>query len=1443
MILRMTVRDAETGTSRDVEVTAEPATGVGALLAELPVPVGGRACFVGSTRLDPAATVAQSPLVPGSVISVGAPGPPGRPVDTDARGMLEVVRGPDAGLAVTLTAGRHALARNSRASVPLRDSDVSRGGHAEIRVHADGSADVVDTGSSNGTFVDGVRISRRTRLTRRSRLRVGADELRWRPAAAGALRVARAPDGRLEFDRAFVPAPVVPSVEVTMPVQQQPAAGGTATMALLGAGMAAAAAFLFQQPMLWLGAVGAMIAYQVMSSAEEKQTKQRERSFAEAKKAVEEKVDAQAREERRVRHLLAPGPTEVTETALGERVDLWARRPAAPHGLTVRVGTTDLPAAVTVRGEPWSGFTAPVLRAAPLTVDLRSTGVLGIAGATQQVGDLVRWLLVQLATLRGPDDLRLVVLTAGDGDDLAWTRWLPHLDGGAGVPCRIGNTPQTRADRLGELRRLVAARRAEESTGAPGRAGGDIVVVLYGALALRELPGTDEILRDGPAVGVYAICADRHGTTEARGLCEVGPDSVRLTRSAEEPPVHGRPDALDAATAERLARALAPMRDRATRAAAHHAVPDRVRLLDLLGLGTPTADDVLALWGEDRGPRTRVVLGADANGPVHVDLAGQGPHMILGGATGAGKSVLLQTLVAALLLANRPDELNMVLVDFKGGSAFLPFERCPHVVALIRSTGETVADVFDDAAAARVLSSIRAEVSRRESLLARYEGEIERYWEKRRTQRRLPPLPRLVMVFDEFARVLDATPDFVRELVNVAAKGRSLGMHLVLATQSLQGKLSPELKNNVSLRISLRQNEAADSTEVLGVPDAAAIPGSLRGRAMIFCTTAETRVPHEFQSGYLGDPPPSGAVAASVRTLEWADLGMPRVAGDSRTGDAATDQELAIAAVEEAAGRAGLTAPFRPLLPPLPAVLTLDELRRRQTAAPPDTAIPLGLADEPGLQAQPAEFLDLAAGDRLLVAGGPQSGRTTFVRTLVTSLVTRFPPDRAHLYLVERRPGGLADYADLPHCGGVFTPADPDRIRRLVAWLDQETRRRAAGTPDPDDAPRPHVVVVVDGWEHFEDHSDPDFVETSLLATLRGVVTAGAPLGVHVVPLGGQDMLNHKLPGLYNRRLLLPFPKEDTRRAHLTSAMTSPPALPGRAVDAGTGRHVQLCQPIGSDAASPGSVAASATRLVADAAAAARGVDPARLPRRFPALPTRITLDALRPPAALPGATWIPLGVGAPDNTTVGIDLFAAGPHLLLVSGPPGAGRTTAAAVVAHGLRRRGLGVLAVVSPRSPLPGLLPHDPGVRVLTGAAIADTELRSAAAAFADAPFAVIVDDADHVSVLPTEQGFASAPTLLEEIAQPAARGAQALVLTGDAAPALTGFPGPLARLINTVMSTGVRLVLTPENRAAALAHHMALEPDQYFTGPPGRGYLTSGRVPVLLHLAVPGEDRSG
>lgn len=1430
MLLRFTVRDPSAPEAYDVELTAEASTSVASLLAALPVAVAGRPCYLGNTPLDPAATLGDCPLVSGVTLTMGAPGPEIRALPVGTTGAVQVLAGPDAGRIFWLTEGVHLIGRAPEASVRLDDPLVSRR-HTHLTVTRD-QVTVSDQGSGNGTFLDGSPLEDAAPWTAESVLTIGDDVLSWTPVPSRGLDLTRSLDGHLDFDRAFAPAPAVSATEVDLPVQAEPSAGRGYQL-LLSAGapvlLGVVLATVLRNPYMLLMAAFAPVMALTSALTDRRQRRIREARYEAAAATARERITASVTTEERIRRRVSPDPIELTLTALGLGRGLWPRNADSRDALLLRMGVAELPASVSARGQRPPGFTEPMLTGVPVTIDLRAAGVLGIVGPPAATAPAARWVAVQLATLRSPDDLRLVVITTDDGRDLAWTRWLPHVGAGpdSAAPCAVGNTPATRSQRIAELRELVLVRRSEQQDRHEVRFDAEVVVLLDGALALRHLPGMREVLRDGPSVGVYSICVDRQDLNECRGVLDLRDQPVLIAeRSAVPQPL--RPEGMPAPTAERLARALAPMRDRLTLASGQDAIPQQVRFLDLLEVAMPSGEDVLDLWARHPGPTTEVVLGADASGPVTVDLARQGPHTMLAGATGAGKSILLQTLVTSLLLANRPDELNLVLVDFKGGSAFLPFEHCPHVVGLIRSTGETPADVFDEAAAVRVLASVRAEVRRRESLLARYGGEIDVYWAQRQRVASMPALPRLVMVFDEFARVLETSPDFLKELVNVAAKGRSLGMHLVLATQSLQGKLSPELKNNIDLRITLRQNEKADSVEVLGVADAVTIPGRLRGRGLILCTKDEARTPQPFQSGYLGDPPPvTGTAPARVRLVDWSVVGRPRPSGPAAVGNGArSDQQLAIAAIEAAATRLNLPAPRPPLRAPLPAVIPLPQLASVATVAPAPSAVPVGLADHPQAQEQPVLALDLAGTDRLLIAGGPQSGRTTTVRALLTGLVTGFGPAEVHVYIIEQQPAGLARYADLPQVGAVLGPAEPDRVRRLVAWLGEEVqRRRVAQLAAPGTPSTARVVVIVDGWELIENRSDPAWVETSVLSTLRTVVTAGPTVGVHVVATGGQVMMSGRLPELFSRRLLLPFPKEETRRQHLGPGTVSPPVLPGRAIEASSGMHVQVALPDGDPVA--GSTPTIDGRPV---------VVGQRSAKEFPALPLRVAAGDVRTPES-----GFVLGVGGPDVEPLTLDLFEGDPHTLLITGPAGSGRTTALATVACGLRRAGVGVVAIAPPRSPLASmlqhLLPDDACLRLVAGTAVRDADLRAAASGFGDGRFAVLVDDCEQVSVTPSKESFMDTPTLLQDVAAPSALGRQALVLAGDAGPIVTGRRPALTRVVGEILTGGTRVLLSPATSIGARELGVTLEPDQFFAGPPGRGYLATGRSTTLLQLAIP------
>jgi hypothetical protein len=273
-------------------------------------------------------------------------------------------------------------------------------------------------------------------------------------------------------------------------------------------------------------------------------------------------------------------------------------------------------------------------------------------------------------------------------------------------------------------------------------------------------------------------------------------------------------DGLAAELARELALGLAPVRD--TSAVRGGGVPDRISLLTLLGMADVDADVVAQRWRArtELGP---VPIGGAAQEPFRVDLRHDGPHALVAGTTGSGKSELLQTLIAALALAHPPERLSFLLVDYKGGAAFKECVGFPHTVGFVTD--------LDGHLAQRALVSLNAELRRREHLL-RDSGTKDLLDMEQRAPGRAPAS--LLIVIDEFATLAKEVPEFVDGVVDVAQRGRSLGVHLLLATQRPGGVVSENIRANTNLRIALRVNEAGESSDVIGAADAAHSPRSPR---------------------------------------------------------------------------------------------------------------------------------------------------------------------------------------------------------------------------------------------------------------------------------------------------------------------------------------------------------------------------------------------------------------------------------------------------------------------------------------------------------------------------------------------------------------------------------------------------------------------------------------
>jgi len=416
-----------------------------------------------------------------------------------------------------------------------------------------------------------------------------------------------------------------------------------------------------------------------------------------------------------------------------------------------------------------------------------------------------------------------------------WAHWLPHLAPQGGQDCLalMGTDRETTSRRISELLQELARRKADAaSTRGGGRLRPDpyVLVLLDGARLLRRMPGVPQLLQEGPRFGMFALCIDE----DERLL----PEEVRVAacwspRSTSR--LHLRGDGLERLGdiladqvsgdwCQLVARSLAPVRD-ISRDDADSALPTSARLLDLLDMPDPTGQDVTRIWQRTRAT-TAVPIGIGADGPFVLDIRKDGPHALVAGTTGAGKSELLQTLITSLAVANRPDALNFVLIDYKGGSAFQDCARLPHTVGMVSD--------LDTHLTERALASLAAELHHRETVLFRAgTKDIEDYDDARRIRPDLEPMPRLVLIIDEFASLVAELPDFVAGLVDIARRGRSLGVHLTLATQRPAGVVSADIRANTNLRIALRVTSPDESHDVIDAPDSGAIAKSTPGRAFV----------------------------------------------------------------------------------------------------------------------------------------------------------------------------------------------------------------------------------------------------------------------------------------------------------------------------------------------------------------------------------------------------------------------------------------------------------------------------------------------------------------------------------------------------------------------------------------------------------------------------------
>ncbi|EPD91127.1 type VII secretion protein EccCa [Streptomyces sp. HPH0547] len=1020
---------------------------------------------------------------------------------------------------------------------------------------------------------------------------------------------------------------------------------------------------------------------------------------------------------------------------------VWERRPGDSDFLHLRVGTGTAPLATplamppqndpTVELDPHARHAAAELvetqntvAGQPAWLDLGSAGVVTLLGPRARTRELAQTMLAQLAVLHAPDDVRLAIVTGGS-PVWDWTKWLPHTqDPDSAAQFRDQEVvPLVAADisglqeHLQEVLERIAALRTERAnrllssgSDAPRQR---VVVVLDdfdpAASWVRSSLVSQLLAEAGPDMALHVVCLvaeerDEPGRVDVRARVDEdgavsleGRDS-RLYSAVQDAVV----DEMQPAVREQAARALAPLRLTGER---DQVLSESVSLSSMLGISDLNRLDPAQNRRSPEDPDLlRVPIGIDGTGaPLELDLkesaqGGIGPHGLVVGATGSGKSELLRTLVIGLSTVHSPDHLSYVLVDFKGGATFAGVTELPHVSGLITNLADDLALVD------RMRAALEGEQQRRQRML-RDAGNVDSVREYQLKQAAggtdvhgnpLEPLPYLLIVVDEFGELLSQRQDFIDLFVQIGRVGRSLGMHLLLATQRLEEGRLRGLESHLSYRICLRTFSSAESRAVIGTSDAymlPAIPGSaylkvdesVYERFRVAHVSAPYEPPRqgEDEEEYLepvpytvqGDLPPLPADAVQEnRTWEWSE-------------DDETELQVAVRHLisEDTPGH-------QVWLPPLPPRFSLTPLLGEPQPdtdrglcsphwpVPGSLKFPVGVVDLPERQEQQPLVLDVAEGEgHIAVVGAPQTGKSTFLRTAMLSAMLTHTPDEMQFYAIDMSGGALHELEDAPHVVGVAGRRDGARMRRVLAEVenvitaresmfrdlrlqsaeDLRARRRDGDLPEGTGAA--DVVLVIDNWSAL------NAVDDSFTPAIVEIANRGLGVGVHLWLTANRwaeirPSLRDAIPGRLELRLNDPAESEISRAVARRMGHT----VPGRGlVGKGLIHHIALPRVDGEDSVERLTDAQSA--LVSRIAESWKRPAPPAL-RVLPELVTAADLAAAVSAAPAEGQRWaghgpaleegeVPIGIREADLRPVGLDMTRGQSHFV-VFGDSGSGKT-----------------------------------------------------------------------------------------------------------------------------------------------------------------------------------------
>jgi S-DNA-T family DNA segregation ATPase FtsK/SpoIIIE len=1082
--------------------------------------------------------------------------------------------------------------------------------------------------------------------------------------------------------------------------------------------------YIMMLPTMAVGALVAWLNYRSQKKDYQSRLQRARSAYQESLQRMENRLLSLRERERQIRMECDPDLDVCLRRIEGGNTKLGERRPTDPDFLCPRIGTGAQAATFRVktsesqhRPEEFQEYYSRAdkmaerflrIPDAPVAIPLALHGSIGISGSRRDVDNQARALLCHLVTHHWPTEVQVAAFSGAiTASEWEWILVLPHT---ARI-FDVRDSPQTLPDPSSSLfmaaledelqrrEQILAAQRMIQ------RASGEVrfplpclVVVLDHLPHGFSHPGLNLLLRSGKSLGVFGIFLTGSADDipgECGAILRVRARHVSLVESGTEAvSCNFQSDDCSLAKAERLSRVLARVDWPAGRDLSQP--PAAVGMLEILGAGEAGLLPVEEWWDEGspfgflRAPIGKTSATADFLFDLRDQDGAHGPHGLIGGMTGSGKSEVLKSLILALALTHHPYDLNFALIDYKGGAAFNELSALPHTVGV-------VTDIESHSSyAERILAALSGEMERRKRILEKARG-IFRFGRSHVDEYRAlaigQPLPHLVVVFDEFAEFKSRHPEESKRLISIARLGRSLGVHLILATQNIQAAIDPQILQNSTFRICLKVSQAEDSLQMVGIPDAIQLP---RGRAF-FYSQGRALVQIAYTGGRCRTNGESPKPRSWIRIRrDGRRETIHRTGG--KPGGIRGQENLPLTeaqALVDRTNRAMQVMHLRKPPPvwrdPLPERLYLPDLIRRHIAGGWDgitwnpgrkmesksstdcAADPiLGLCDLPDKQEQPIlEFPTGNAGGHLLVFGSAGSGKTTLFRTLTASIARLHSPAEAQIYILDYAgQSALRPLIEFPHVGAVITHLDRERTERLIRFLHREIMRRSDlfhekgvnGYADYNDLAEPssklpEFFFFIDGFLELKRAFPPEFIHA-----ITSLIGGSAAFGVH---LALSACLQGDIPSELFANINFRVTFHQTAHAEYAGLMGSScdgkiqensnqQPVPGRGLLKGS-------PPVEWQAALPETGEddlVQASRL-AEMAQRMNTAWTGMLPEPILNLESHISLGRLQVISPDYGSLYAPLGRDFDSLAPVGFSLDRDGPTFLIAGATPQSGKTT----------------------------------------------------------------------------------------------------------------------------------------------------------------------------------------